>query len=113
MAGLPNLTRRLVLETPERAADGAGGHTETWVPLGTLWAGMTALAGREQAAGQGPVSRVAWRIVLRAAPPGSPARPRPGQRLTEGARHFAITAVAEGDVTGRYLTVFADEEVTA
>lgn len=112
MAGVPNLSRRLVLETPERVADGAGGFSETWVPRGTLWAAMTAQGGGEGASGQGTVSKVAWRIVLRAAPPGSPARPRPGQRLTEGARRFAITAVAERDAAGRYLTVFAEEEVT-
>ncbi len=112
MAGLPNLRRRLVLETPQRVADGAGGFSETWVPLGTLWAEMSAQGGRERGAGEGPVSLVSWRIVLRAAPQGSPARPRAGQRLTEGARRFAITAVAEWGAAGRYLTVFADEEVS-
>ena len=44
----PMLTRRLVLEAPERVADGAGGYTETWVARGTLWAEVVPRgAGRE------------------------------------------------------------------
>ncbi|MFD1511059.1 head-tail adaptor protein [Lacimonas salitolerans] len=34
-------------------------------------------------------------------------------RAREGARIFRITAVAEGDLRGRYLTCFAEEEVVA
>ena len=54
---------------------------------------------------------MSYRIVVRAAPMGSDARPRPDQRFREGARVFAIRAVAEEDAAGRYLVCFADEEV--
>ena len=40
-------------------------------------------------------------------------RPVPGQRLRDGARIFAIRAVAERDGDGRYLTCFTQEEVVA
>jgi len=53
------------------------------------------------------------RITVRAAPVGHAMRPRPEQRFREGARIFRITAVAEGDLRGRYLTCFVEEEVVA
>ena len=53
------------------------------------------------------------RTSRRAAPVGSPQRPKPAQRFREGARLYAIRAVAEQDSRGRYLVCFADEEVTA
>lgn len=109
---LPNLTRRLTLEARQRVPDNAGGFSETWVVLGTLWAEVTARAGRLGADDAAPISTVGYRIVVRAAGTGDPARPRPGQRMVEGARRFAITAVADWGSGGRYLIVFADEEVT-
>ena len=35
---LPILSRKLTLETPIRVADGAGGYSIDWRPMGTLWA---------------------------------------------------------------------------
>ena len=96
-----------------RVPDGAGGHEEGWAVLGVLWGALRAGAGA--AAGDPvPFGRVAWRIVVRAAPTGSPERPVAGQRLRLGARVFSILAVAESDADGRYLTCFArEEEVSA
>lgn len=107
----PRLNRRMILAAPERSPDGAGGHVVTWVARGTLWAAVAPGAGREAAGAGATLSRVALRITLRAAPPGSPARPAPGMRLTEGARRFDILAVTEADPAGRYLTCIAEEEV--
>ncbi|WP_170572315.1 phage head closure protein [Ruegeria atlantica] len=109
----PRLTRKLVLEAPVRSADGAGGYTETWAALGTLWAEVTARSGAEREVGEASVSRVGYRIVVRGAPEGSSMRPSPDQRFTEGARRFVIRAVAERDPRGQYLICFADEEVVA
>ena len=107
----PYLNRKLILETADATPDGAGGMIRTWVALGTLWGEVTARGGRERATAGGPVSQMSYRIVVRAAPMGSDARPRPDQRFREGARVFAIRAVAEEDAAGRYLVCFADEEV--
>lgn len=106
----PRLNRRLVLETPAAVPDGAGGFTQGWAALGTLWAAMAAGAGR--AAGGEEVIRpeVGWRITVRAAPVGAPSRPVAGQRLRAGERVFVILAVAECDADARYLTCFAREE---
>lgn len=110
---LPILNRRLVLEQHFREPDGAGGYTEGWLALGTLWAQMQAGAGREQAGPGIPVGRVSYRIIVPAAPVGALARPRPDQRLREGTRIFRIQAVAERGTRGAYLTCFCEEEEPA
>lgn len=110
---VPALNRRLSLEEPQRVADGAGGFSQTWVELGQLWAEVKAGTGRERDGGFLTVARVAYRITVRAAPEGSPARPRPEQRFREGNRVFNILAVAERDAGCKYLTCFAEEEQSA
>lgn len=109
----PRLTRRLLLETPAPQPDGAGGLVEGWDPVGTLWAQVTAGPGREQAGPGVPLGRVAYRIVVPAAPMGAPGRPRPDQRFREGTRLFRILAVAEHDLRGAYLLCHAEEEEPA
>ncbi|WP_375172654.1 head-tail adaptor protein [Pseudooceanicola sp.] len=105
------LDRLLVLEESQRLADAAGGYAETWVPLGEVWAEVTARTGRGAEFGAVPTGRVNWRIVVRGAPVGVPSRPEAGQRFREGSRVFRIEAVAEKDPQGRFLTCFATEEV--
>jgi len=109
----PRLNRKLVLEAPERVADGGGGFTEVWVALGALWAEVSARVGGERAESGVPVSATSYRIVVRAAPQGAASRPVPEQRFREGARVFVIKAVAERDSDGMYLTCFAEEEIVA
>lgn len=104
------LNRRLVLETPTRVSDGAGGFTTTWVQEGVLWGEVVPGAGSEVAGVEVSLSKVPYRITLRGAAVGSPARPRPDQRLTDGARVFTILAVTERDPGGLYLICFAREE---
>ena len=107
------LNRKLVLEMPARLPDGAGGFSESWMPLGTLWAEVIARAGREAAGLAAPISRVGYKIIVRAAPQTSQARPQPNQRFREGERLYRILAVAEDDQDGRYLTCTAQEETVA
>ncbi len=109
----PQLTRPLVLEAAQRTGDGAGGYVQTWQALGTLWAEVAPRTGRETAGPGLTVSRVGYRITVRAAPQGAPSRPVAGQRLRDGARIFHVRAVTEAGPEARYLTVFADEEVAA
>ncbi len=108
----PDLTRRLVLETPERVPDGAGGFTTSWTPLGEIWAEVKRASGRDRASEFASVTSAQYRITLRAAPVGQPSRPRAEQRFVEGPRVFLIRAVAEADVGNRYLTCFAEEEIS-
>ncbi|MDE0589882.1 head-tail adaptor protein [Halocynthiibacter sp. C4] len=110
---MPELNRKLTLEAPVRVADGAGGYSETWQALGTLWAAIKFSTGREKAGDFVTVSTQKLRITVRAAPEGSASRPHPEQRFTEGARVYRILAVAEADSQGRYLTCTAEEEVVS
>ncbi len=104
------LNRPLTLETPVEAADGAGGLTISWVPLGVVWGEVRASSGRETAGEEVQVASVNYRITVRGAVVGSPQRPRPEQRFRDGARIFLILAVTERDASAAYLTCFAREE---
>jgi head-tail adaptor len=103
--------RRLVLEDPQEQEDGAGGHVESWTPLGVVWAEMQAQAGRTTAQEGGRLSLQRYRISLRAMPQGSRSRPRAGQRFRMGQRLFRIEAVSEADPEARYLTCQCLEEL--
>lgn len=102
------LNRALVLEQPERVADGAGGFETVWQPLGTLWAEVKARSGREANGPVGALSRLSLKITVRGAAFDSPKRPRAGQRFREGLRLFSVDAVAED---GMFLVCHAHEEV--
>lgn len=105
------LNRRLVLEDPQRLSDGAGGYSESWIPLGESWANMAPLTGRTSGQEGTSLSLQRYRITLRASPAGSVARPRPGQRFREETRLFRIETVREADPGGRYLACQCLEEV--
>ena len=102
-----------MLEEPDRVPDGAGGFREDWRPLGVLWGEIRPGLGRERQQDFAVISAVHYRVVVRAAPHGAASRPRPEQRLREGARVLRIHAVGETDPSGRYLTCYAYEEVAA
>ena len=108
---LPQLTRTMVLETPVRAEDGAGGCVTSWTALGTLHTDVKTGTGRQSGGIVATLSKLTCRIVVRAAPDGAPSRPKAGQRLREGNRVFRIDAVAAFDRGAHYLTCFAVEEV--
>lgn len=106
-----HLNRKLVLEAPQRVQDGAGGHSEVWTAVGTVWAQVTAGTGREIAGQFVTVSSVPYKIVVRGAPVGAPSRPKPDQRFREGSRIYRILAVSEFDANAHYLICHAKEEV--
>ena len=109
----PTLNRRLKLETVYRTRDDAGGYSETWQVVGELWASLKPGTGRETELGGLTLSKVPYRITVRAAPHGAVSRPVAGQRFRDGERVFKITAVTEADAKARYLTCFALEEEVA
>lgn len=107
----PRLNWALTLETAQEVPDGAGGFDRLWMPLGTLWAEVTARSGRAKRGAAAPHSVATYRVVVRGARVGDPARPEPGQRFRDGARVWRIEAVAERDPEARYLTCYTQEEV--
>ena len=109
----PLLNRRLVLEAPQRVADGAGGFATVWTPQGEVWAEVVAGTGREAATTGASLSRVIYRITLRGAPVGAPSRPVADQRFREGTRVFKVISVTERDPAARFLVCQAEEETAA
>lgn len=109
----PNLNRQLVLEAPERLADGAGGYEITWTALGTVWADIRPGSGREREVHSLPRSQVPLVVTLRAAPMAADARPKAGQRFREGTRIYNINAVTEAAGSRHYLQARVQEEVAA
>jgi head-tail adaptor len=107
----PHLNRALVLEAVARTPDGAGGFTEAWSALGTLWAEVLPGSGSDVLGEERMLSAVPYRVTVRGAPVGAVSRPKAGQRFREGTRLLLIQAVTERDPGGRYLTCFAREEV--
>ncbi|MBT0957063.1 head-tail adaptor protein [Alphaproteobacteria bacterium KMM 3653] len=110
MSGPVKLNRRLALEAPVRVPDGAGGYLTSWGLQGYIWGLLTPGTGREGLDAGLTQSEVPYRITVRAAPHGAPARPKAEQRFRLGTRVFHITAVTDSDAAGRYLTCHAREE---
>ncbi|HEY0274551.1 MAG TPA: head-tail adaptor protein [Paenirhodobacter sp.] len=73
----PRLNRLLTLEEAARSPDDGGGHRLSWQVLGQLWAEVTPGTGVERAGEFVTLASVPFQIVVRAAPVGSPSRPRP------------------------------------
>lgn len=109
MKSLPRLLRKLDLEEARREPDGYGGFATRWEKLGIQWAHISTRSGNETFIGGKVRPKVAYRIIIRATPFGSPSRPKPGQRFREGRRVFAILTVSEADPEGRYLEILAEE----
>ncbi|WP_147125208.1 head-tail adaptor protein [Shimia ponticola] len=109
----PKLNRILSLEERVRTPDGAGGFSETWQPLGMMWAQLRAGSGREFGVDFATLSRVPFKITVRAAPYGAASRPKADQRFRDGTRIFSILAVTEADASGHYLICNAVEEEAA
>lgn len=105
--------RPMVLEQATAVPDGAGGNALSWAALGTLWVELRPGAGGERLGPIVPEGRMTFRAYCRAAPQGSPQRPRPDQRLRDGARVFLILAVAEADAAGAWLVCLLREEMPA
>jgi head-tail adaptor len=108
----PRLERLMLLEAPQDVADGSGGHLRGWVLLGTLWVALQPGSGRMLTDQEAPLARQRYRARMRAAPAGAADRPRPGQRLREGDRSFAILSVAD-EPGGRFLLCQVEEETGA
>ena len=83
-----------------------------WVAVGSVFARLEAMSGREALASEAGVSRVPYRITVPAAPFGAPSRPTARQRFRHGARIFEIVAVRETGQARQFLECHAIEETT-
>jgi len=108
----PILNERLALEDKQTVSDGAGGSTETWVVLGTVWASLSPLKGTFVAGETDVLARQNTTVVVRGAARSSPQRPKPGQRFRKDDRCFDIISVHELGSGGLYLSCACREQVT-
>jgi SPP1 family predicted phage head-tail adaptor len=98
-----DLDRRLVLEAPAEAPDGAGGVTRSYQPVATLWAAVTPLSAQGAVAAGAAGATATHRIVIRA---GREVTTR--HRLREGARLYRIVAVTERAGRARVIEIRAE-----
>jgi len=110
---LRRMNRRLVHEARLLSPNGAGGLDAAWQVLGTHWASLVPSGGALAETPGATLARQPWKIFLRAAPPGSPARPMAGHRLRDGARLFRILSVAEAPGLRRLVCRCVEEETSA
>lgn len=98
------LRRRLTLEALDRTSDGAGGASEIWLPITSLWGAIHPRHGSEIFNGGGVEGRVTCDIWI---------RPRhdiiPGQRLRLNARVFNIRAVLRTDEIVNRMRLLCEE----
>ncbi|MGI8525864.1 MAG: phage head closure protein [Pseudolabrys sp.] len=103
MTGIGDLNRRLGLEAPVEADDGAGGVTRTYTSVATLWAQLTPLSAQADIAAASVGAIVTHRIVIRA-----------GRDLTtlhrfrDGLRVFRVVSFREGAERG-FIKIEAQE----
>ena len=101
-----DLNRRLTLQAPVEAADGAGGSTRSYADVTTLWAKVAPVSARYDIVAAGSGATVTHRIVIRRGPEVTTRH-----RLVEGARVYRIVAVRDEDSDRRFRVIHAEERV--
>jgi SPP1 family predicted phage head-tail adaptor len=97
------LNRRLALEAPDEADDGAGGVIRGYVTSTTVWAHVAPLSARADVAADSPGAVLNHRIVIRRR-----AGLHTRHRFRDGARVYRIIAIREtGD--RRFFEIDAEE----
>lgn len=97
MTRIADFDQRFVLESPQGVDDGSGGRTETWQPLGIVWAKVTSQSGIEAPVAAALRSELTHEVTLRYR-----GELKPTMRLTGTGRIFEITAVFEGAPPARW-----------
>ncbi|RMD92832.1 MAG: head-tail adaptor protein [Alphaproteobacteria bacterium] len=113
MRGAPRLNHLVTLEAPISTPDGAGGRIAGWVVRGSLRAAIEERSETRRGADGVAVVRTRSVFTIRAAPPGAPSRPEPGQRLRMAGRVWRIRAVRPHRAWAALLECIAEEEYPA
>ncbi len=97
------LNRRLILQVPNEAPDGAGGVTRSYEAVATLWGSVTPLTARADVEADSRGASLRVRIVIRFRDDVTTRH-----RIVDGAHTYSVTAVRE--ITGRrFLEIDAEE----
>ena len=101
-----SLRRRVTLERPALAPDGAGGAERAYTAVARLWAALLPVEPRADGGGDGSARALAThRLVLRWRPDIDAA-----SRFRLGTRVFNVNAVADADGLRRRLVCLVEEE---
>lgn len=98
------LRQRVTLEAPIDAPDGAGGFSQSYVPVAQLWARIAPTGARQDFVEErqeqtiGHVVTIRWREGVTS-----------GMRFVHRGRHFAIRAVFDPDEGRRFLQCQCEE----
>jgi len=103
MTAAGNLGRRLVLDAPVDADDGAGGVTTTYQAVTTLWARVVPLTARADIAANSLGAALRYRIVIR-----KRGDVTTRHRFQDGERIYRIVAGQES-ADRRFLEITAEE----
>ena len=106
-AGL--LCHRVTLQEPAETADEYGQMIPGWASLGTFWAGVEPLQGREAERARQLIATATHKVTLRWL--GPDVIPRPQPRIVFGSRILHIEAVLNLDEGDHHYQVLAMEVV--
>jgi len=99
------LRTELVLEEASRTSDGAGGFTESWTQIATVFARLQLIVVRERFGADQTIEEVTHRVTIRHQPDVAS-----GMRFVMGDRILSILTVHDPDETGRYLVCRTREQ---
>lgn len=94
----------LALEEATLTPDGAGGHTESWTEVATMFGRIEPVSAQSRFGADQTLETVTHRITLR-----HRAGVRSGMRFRRGGCVYEIVTVHDPDETGRYLVCRARE----
>lgn len=98
------MRRRLTIEAPVEAPDGAGGVLRSFAEDGEIWAAVEPLGGGLHLAGDRAAQTLTHRILMRSGPALTVQH-----RLKDGTRIHAVRSVHTADAEGRFLVALTEE----
>jgi len=98
------LNQRGLIEAKALTPDGGGGFSESWETVTSAWLSLEPLSGTDGFGPDANESRVRHKIVLRRL-----AGIEAGNRITVGARHFAVRTVLDQGPREPLITLLCEE----
>ena len=105
LATLGHLRHRLILEAPQAIADGAGGATQSFAPVVTLWAGILPLLAEVTTAPQQTGETLTHHIAIRYRD-----GIKIGMRFRQGTDRYVIKRLVDPDALKVRLVCLCTQE---
>jgi SPP1 family predicted phage head-tail adaptor len=98
------LNQRATIAAKTAVSDGGGGFGDGWTTIATVWARIEPASGRDVFGPSRNESQTRYRLTLR-----RNAAIAAGQRVSVGARWFAITAILDQGPQAQTMTLLCEE----